>query len=396
MKSIKEVSFKGKKVLVRVDFNVPFNDQGKVSDDTRIVAALPTLKKLISDGAALILMSHLGRPKGGFEPKYSLAPVAENLSQHLGVKVGFEAEVLTEKVQNQLRNLKAGEVYLLENVRFFEGETKGDEALAKTLASFADAYVNDAFGSAHRRHTSTAVLADYFPNDKYLGYLMEYEVVNLERALKTRENPYTAVIGGAKVSSKIDIIRNLIPKVDNMIIGGGMSFTFIKAMGGAIGSSLYEEDKLDLAREIINEMMRAGVNLYLPFDVVAADKFDNAAQTQIVSADAIPEGWMGLDNGPKSTAKFAQVLMSSRMILWNGPMGVFEMDNFAQGTKAVAIAVAAAGVGGAFTAIGGGDSVAAINKYNLASMMSYVSTGGGAMLEYLEGKTLPGIEAILN
>jgi len=396
MKSIKEVNFGGKKVIVRVDFNVPLNDHQQITDDTRIRGAIPTIKKLLADGAAVILMSHLGRPKGEVKAEFSLAPVAKDLSQKLGQEVIFIPEVLTDKVKQAASDLKYGQVMLLENLRFSPGETKGDEAFAKSLASLAEVYVNDAFGTAHRRHASTAVIAEYFPNNKYFGLLMEHEIVNLERALKTKEMPYTAVIGGAKVSSKIDIIRNLIPKVDNMIIGGGMSFTFIKALGGEIGDSLFEEDKLNLAKEILNEMILAGVNIFLPFDVIIADKFADTANTQLVAADAIPDGWMGLDIGPKSRQKFTQTIMNSRMILWNGPMGVFEMDTFAQGTKAVAIAVASASVGGAFSAIGGGDSVAAINKYNLADMLSYVSTGGGAMLEYLEGKTLPGIAAILN
>ena len=396
MKSIKEVNFSNKKVIVRVDFNVPLNSNFEITDDTRICGAMPTIKKLLSDGAAVILMSHLGRPKGEVKTEFSLAPVAKSLSIKLNQDIVFVPEVLTEKVMQAAENLKSGQVMLLENLRFSAGETAGDEQLAKTLASMADIYVNDAFGTAHRRHASTAVIAEYFPTEKYFGLLMEHEIVNLERALKTKETPYTAVIGGAKVSSKIDIIRNLIPKVDNMIIGGGMSFTFIKALGGEIGSSLYEEDKLDLAKEILNEMILAGVNIYLPFDVVIADKFSNDANIKTVAADQIPEGWMGLDIGPKSTAKFAQTVINSRMILWNGPMGVFEMDKFAKGTKAVAIAVSAASASGAFTAIGGGDSVAAINKYDLADMLTYVSTGGGAMLEYLEGKVLPGIAAVLD
>jgi phosphoglycerate kinase len=356
---------------------------------------MPTLEKLLNDGAALILMSHLGRPKG-VTPAFSLAPVAKKLSEMLGQEIVFIPEMLNDKVREAAKNLQPGQVMLLENLRYSKGEEKGDEELAKDLASLADCYVNDAFGTAHRRHASTAVIAEYFPNDKYFGLLMEHEIVNLEKALNTKEMPYSAIIGGAKVSSKIDIIRNLIPKVDNMIIGGGMSFTFIKAMGGEIGSSLYEEEHLELAKEIINEMIRAGVNIYLPFDVVAADQFSNDANIQIIAADAIPSGWMGLDIGPKSRIKFAQAILSSRMILWNGPMGVFEMSKFALGTKSIAVAVAAASVSGSFTAIGGGDSVAAINEYELGDLLSYVSTGGGAMLEYLEGKILPGIEAILN
>jgi len=394
MKSIKQVSLKGKTVIVRVDFNVPLNDKQEVTDNTRIVGALPTIKKLVNDGAAVILMSHLGRPKGEKNPKFSLQAVAKELSSLIKMPVKFVPEVLSAGVKKTASELEAGEIMLLENLRFCPGETKGDDSMAKELASLANVYVNDAFGTAHRRHASTAVIAEYFPNDKYFGFLMEHEIVNLERALNTKDNPYTAVIGGAKVSSKIDIIRNLIPKVDNMIIGGGMSFTFLKAMGGEIGGSLYEEDKLDLAREILNEMILAGVNIYLPTDVVAADAFANDANIKVVASNNIPDGWMGLDIGPDSLQRFAAAVKDSRMVLWNGPMGVFEMDNFSKGTKGVAIAVAAASTAGAFTAIGGGDSVAAINKYDLGDMLTYVSTGGGAMLEYLEGKTLPGIAAI--
>jgi phosphoglycerate kinase len=395
MKSINDQSFKGKKVIVRVDFNVPLNANLEVTDDSRIVGAMPTIQKLITDGAAVILMSHLGRPDGEVISKYSMAPVAKLLNKMLGFEVKFIEEVFSDKVMETAKALKGGEVMLLENLRFCPGETSGDEAMAKKLASMADCYVNDAFGTAHRRHASTAVIAEFFPNNKFFGLLMEHEIVNLERALNTKELPYTAVIGGAKVSTKIDIIRNLIPKVDNMIIGGGMSFTFIKALGGNIGSSLYEEDKVELAKEIIQEMNLAGVNIYLPTDVIAADKFDNEANTKLVNANEIEDGWMGLDIGPASRMKFTKAILDSRMILWNGPMGVFEMEKFAQGTKAIAIAVAAATVSGAFSATGGGDSVAAINKYDLGDMLTYVSTGGGAMLEYLEGKTLPGIEAVL-
>ncbi len=396
MQSIKEINFAGKRVIIRVDFNVPLNDQFEVTDDTRIRGAKPTIKKFLDDGASVILMSHLGRPKGQVVDSLSLAPVAKELSKLIGQEVLFCKEPLGPAVKAAADKLQPGQIMLLENLRFYPGETKGDEALAKQLSELAEVYVNDAFGTAHRRHSSTAVIAEYFPNDKYFGLLMEHEIVNLEIALNTKSAPYTAVIGGAKVSSKIDIIRNLIPKVDNMIIGGGMSFTFLKALGGEIGGSLFEEDKLDLAREILDEMILNGVNIYLPTDVIAADKFSNDAKTKVVKSNEIPKGWMGLDIGPESQNRFAMAVNSSRMILWNGPMGVFEMDNFSRGTKAIAISVASATTGGAFSAIGGGDSVAAINKYELADMMTYVSTGGGAMLEYLEGKTLPGIKAILD
>jgi phosphoglycerate kinase len=396
MQSIKDINFAGKRVIIRVDFNVPLNDQFEVTDDTRIRGALPTIKKFLDDGASIILMSHLGRPKGKVVKELSLEPVANELSKLIGQEVLFCKEPLGDVVKDAASKLATGQIMLLENLRFYAGETKGDEALAKQLSELADVYVNDAFGTAHRRHSSTAVIADYFPNDKYFGLLMEHEIVNLEIALNTKNAPYTAVIGGAKVSSKIDIIRNLIPKVDNMIIGGGMSFTFLKALGGEIGGSLYEEDKLALAREILDEMILNGVNIYLPTDVIAADKFANDANIQTVKSNEIPDGWMGLDIGPESQKRFAMAVNSSRMILWNGPMGVFEMDKFSAGTKAIAISVAATTTGGAFSAIGGGDSVAAINKYELADMLTYVSTGGGAMLEYLEGKTLPGIKAILD
>ena len=396
MQSIKDINFAGKRVIIRVDFNVPLNDQLEVTDDTRIRGAIPTIKKFLNDGASIILMSHLGRPKGQVVKELSLEPVAKELSKLIEQEVLFCKEPLGDVVKGAATKLQAGQIMLLENLRYYAGETKGDETLAKQLSELADVYVNDAFGTAHRRHSSTAVIAAYFPNDKYFGLLMEHEIVNLEIALNTKSAPYTAVIGGAKVSSKIDIIRNLIPKVDNMIIGGGMSFTFLKALGGEIGSSLYEEDKLELAREILDEMILNGVNIYLPTDVVAADKFANDANIKVIKSNEIPEGWMGLDIGPESQKRFAMAVNSSRMILWNGPMGVFEMDNFSNGTKAIAISVAATTTGGAFSAIGGGDSVAAINKYDLADMLTYVSTGGGAMLEYLEGKTLPGIKAILD
>ena len=394
MYSIKDNNFKGKKVIVRVDFNVPLNDQKEITDNSRIKGALPTIKKLVSDGAAVILMSHLGRPKGEKNRDFSLEPVAKELSSLLGRPIKFVSEVLSDGVKKTASKLENGDILLLENLRFCPGETKGDLKMAKELASLADAYVNDAFGTAHRRHASTAVIAEFFPNDKYFGLLMEHEIINLDHALNTRRKPFTAVIGGAKVSSKIDIIKNLIPKVDNMIIAGGMSFTFIKAMGGDIGESLYEEEKLEMATKIIYEMIKHGVNLYLPTDVIIADKFANDAQKDICRSSEIPDGWMGLDIGPKSLKRFAATVKNSRMVLWNGPMGVFEFDNFSKGTKGMAIACAAASISGAFTAIGGGDSVAAINKFNLGDMLTYVSTGGGAMLEYLEGKELPGIKAI--
>jgi phosphoglycerate kinase len=394
MKSIKDINFKGKKVIVRVDFNVPLNDNLEITDNTRIRESIPTLKKLVDDEARVILMSHLGRPKGKVVPEMSLIHVAKEFSKLMGQNVKFCSEPLGTAVKQQVEELRNGEILLLENLRFYPGETDGDDEIAKKLADFAEVYINDAFGVCHRSHSSTTVIAKYFPNDKYFGFLMEHEIRNLEKVLNSKETPYTAIIGGAKVSSKIDIIRNLIPKVDNMIIGGGMSFTFLKALGGKVGDSLYEEDKLELAREIMGEMILREVNIYLPTDVVIADKFSNDANTKVVKADAIPDGWMGLDIGPMSRKRFALAINSSRMIMWNGPMGVFEMEKFSLGTKTVAVSVASGTTSGAFSAIGGGDSVAAINKYGLTDLLSYVSTGGGAMLEYLEGKTLPGIQAI--
>lgn len=396
MKTIANASFAGKKVLVRCDFNVPLNKESQITDDTRIRECLPTIKKLLNDGAALILMSHLGRPKEtGFEAAFSLAPVAAHLEKLLGVKVILSDAMFGAETQTLAKKLKSGEILLLENVRFNAGEQKGDADFASYLASLGDVYVNDAFGTAHRAHASTAMIADHFPNDKYFGLLLNHEVVNLEKLLNHAEHPYTAIIGGAKVSSKIDVLQNLIGRVDNMIIGGGMAFTFLKAMGGEIGSSLCEEDRLEQAKEIMAEMKVKGVHLYLPIDMLCADKFDNAANRQTVDAMHIPQGWMGLDLGDKSIALFEEVILASKTILWNGPMGVFEMENFKKGTLAIGETVAKATAKGAFSAVGGGDSVAAVNQCNLADKMSYVSTGGGAMLEYLEGKELPGVKAIL-
>lgn len=396
MKTIKDHLFAGKKIIMRCDFNVPLDKDFKITDDTRIKESLPSIKKLLNDGAAVILMSHLGRPKeNGFEAAYSLAPVATYLSQVLGLQVQFESDVFTEKTAQNAQNLKMGEVLLLENLRFVPGEQKGDEEFAKYLAGMADVYVNDAFGTAHRAHASTAVIAKFFPNDKYFGLLLSQEVVNLEKLLNHAERPYTAIIGGAKVSSKIDVLINLMDKVDNMIIGGGMAYTFAKAMGGTVGTSLCEDDKLDLAREIIAQMKAKGVNLYLPTDTVAAQEFKNESPAKVVLTMEIPEGWMGLDLGPDSIRVFNDAILASKTILWNGPMGVFEMENFKKGTMSIGETIALATSKGAFSAVGGGDSVAAVNQGGLADKMSYVSTGGGAMLEYLEGKELPGVAAIL-
>ncbi len=396
MKKISDVNFKGKKVLIRVDFNVPLNHNRQITDDTRIVESLPTIKKVLSDGAAVILMAHLGRPKGGYEEDYTLTPIVPHLSKLLNQNIIFSRDLFGQKTIDVAANLKPGEILLLENLRFYPEEINGDVEFAKKLASLGDAYINDAFGTSHREHASTATIARFFPKAKYFGLLLDNEIQNLEMLLHKSQAPFTAIIGGAKVSSKIDIIKNLIPKVDNMIIGGGMAFTFIKALGGKVGNSLIEEDKIEVAREMVQEMMLKGVNLYLPTDAVISDAFSNDSHFQVVSADDINGNWMGLDIGPKSCKRFAEIINNSQTILWNGPMGVFEMDRFKQGTKAVAIAVASATISGAFSAVGGGDSVAALNEYNLSDQISYVSTGGGAMLEYLEGKVLPGVKAILD
>ena len=394
MKNLSSTNLKGKRVLMRVDYNVPLDAEKNVTDDTRIRMSLPTVKKILSDGGRLILMSHLGRPKGKVNPDLSLAPVAKHLSQLLGKDVVFLPELIGDDVRNAADGLRDGDVMLLENIRFYPGEEKGDKDFAAELASLGDFYINDAFGTAHRAHVSTAVIAEFFKEEKSFGFLMENEVVNLEKVLNSDEHPYTAIIGGAKVSSKIDIIRNLIGKVDNMIIGGGMVFTFVKALGGNIGGSLFEADKVDEARETLMAMIAAGVNIILPVDVVAADRFADDANTKILPSGEIPDGWMGLDIGPESIKKAVDTVLNSAMVLWNGPMGVFEMNSFQRGTKAVALAVASMTNAGGYSAVGGGDSVAAVNKYDLAGMMSYVSTGGGAMLEYIEGKELPGIKAI--
>lgn len=395
MKSIDHVNFRGKRVLMRVDYNVPLNENQQVTDNTRIRESLPTLKKIIEGGGRIILMAHLGRPKGKVNHAMSLEPVADELSRLIGKPIVFERELIGEHTAKHIEQLNDGDIMLLENIRFYAGEEKGDKAFAEQLAKLGDIYINDAFGTAHRAHASTTIVAESFPGNKYFGMLMQHEIVNLEKVLKSDAKPYTAIIGGSKVSTKIDIIRNLIDKVDNMIIGGGMVFTFVKALGGNIGNSLFEEDKVEEARETMLEMIAKGVNLILPTDVLAADKFDNQANTQIVAAGEIEEGWMGLDIGPDSIRKIVKTIQDSSMILWNGPMGVFEMSNFEKGTRSVALAVAAATLSGCYSAVGGGDSVAAVNQYQLSDVVSYVSTGGGAMLEYIEGKTLPGIQAIL-
>jgi phosphoglycerate kinase len=394
MKTIDNYNFHGKKVLVRVDFNVPLNDQFEITDDTRIRAAIPTIQKIRQEGGAVILMSHLGRPKNGPEDKFSLKHLVSDLSAKLDTEVQFADDCIGAQAKEKAAALQPGQVLLLENLRFYKEETKGDETFAQKLSELADTYVNDAFGTAHRAHASTAVIAQFFPNDKMFGYVMANEIKSINKVIKEGKSPLTAILGGAKVSGKIEIINHLLDKVDNLIIGGGMMFTFIKALGGKVGSSLVEEDLIETAREAIVKADELGVTIYLPSDTVIADKFANDANTQTVRVSEIPDGWMGLDIGPETEKTFAGVIESSATLLWNGPMGVFEMENFSNGTKAVAMSLVKATEKGAYTLVGGGDSVAAINKYNLQDKVSYVSTGGGAMLEYIEGKELPGIAAI--
>ena len=412
--TIDNCKFEGKKVIVRVDFNVPLDENGNITDDTRIRGALPTLKKVLADGGALIIMSHMGKPKGKVNAKFSLSQIVDAVSEKLGVPVQFAPDCA--KAAEAAAALKAGEVLLLENLRFYaeeEGKPVGidkeDPAFkaakeemktrqaefAKTLASYADIYVNDAFGTAHRKHASTAVIADNFDADhKMLGYLMEKEVKAVDNVLSNIQRPFTAIMGGSKVSSKIGIIENLMGKVDNLILCGGMTYTFSKAMGGEVGNSICENDKLDLALSIIEQAKEKGVNLVLAEDCVAGDDFNNDCNTQVVSVKNIPEGWEGLDAGPEARKAFAAAIVPAKTILWNGPAGVFEMDNFAVGSKAIAEAIAEATANGAFSLIGGGDSVACINKFGMADNVSYISTGGGALLEAIEGKVLPGVAAI--
>lgn len=393
MKSINDISFKGKKILIRVDFNVPLNHNRQVMDDTRIRESIPTINKVLNDGGTVILMSHLGRPNG-YEPDYSLTPIVPVLSKLLGRNVIFTRDLFGTKTFEVCGKMKTGEVAMLENLRFYKEEEEGNDKFAKELASLADAYINDAFATSHRNHTSVATITKYYKDKCYFGLLLEDEIKNLDKVLFDAEPSFTAIIGGAKVSTKIGIIKNIINKVDNLIVGGGMSFTFMEALGGKIGDSIVERDRISLAKSIVQEVMLKGVNLYLPTDAVVANGFSNEALTKVVSSDNIPNGWMGLDIGPKSCRRFAEIINHSQTILWNGPLGVFEMQNFRQGTKSIAIAVASATISGSFSLIGGGDTVAALNQFNLTDQMSYVSTGGGAMLEYLEGKDLPGICAI--
>lgn len=395
MKTLKDFDFKNKKAIIRVDFNVPLDENFNVTDATRIEAAKPTIDAILAQGGSVILMSHLGRPKG-VEEKYSLKHILKTASDILGVPVQFAANCVGDVAKDAAANLKPGEVLLLENLRFHAEEEAGDVAFAKELASLGDIYVNDAFGTAHRAHASTTIIAQFFPNEKCFGTLLAKEIESLNKVLKNSEKPVTAVLGGSKVSSKITVIENILDKVDHMIIGGGMTFTFIKAQGGKVGNSICEDDKLELALEILRLAKEKGVQIHIPVDVIAADDFSNTANTQVVDVYAIPDGWQGLDAGPKSLANFEKVIMDSKTILWNGPLGVFEMESFAKGTIALGDYIAASTANGAFSLVGGGDSVAAVKQFGFEEKMSYVSTGGGAMLEMLEGKVLPGIAAILD
>ncbi|WP_312207013.1 phosphoglycerate kinase [Epilithonimonas hominis] len=394
MKTIKDFDFKNKKALVRVDFNVPQDENLNVTDNTRIVAVKPTVDKILADGGSVILMTHLGRPKGEVNDKYSLKHILSEVSKVLGQDVKFVEESVGEKAEQAAAELQAGEILLLENLRFHKEEEKGDEAFAKKLSKLGDAYVNDAFGTAHRAHASTAVIAQFFPSTKFFGLLMEKELVAIDKVLKSGEKPVTAILGGSKVSTKITIIENILPAVDNLIIGGGMSFTFIKALGGKIGKSIVEDDKLSLALEILEKAKQHNVEVYLPTDVVIADDFNNEANRKECSIMEIPEDWQGLDAGPKSREIFNDVLLNSKTILWNGPIGVFEMSNFAAGTISLGESIAEATKLGAFSLVGGGDSVAFVKQFSYSDKVSYVSTGGGAMLESLEGLELPGVAAI--
>jgi phosphoglycerate kinase len=394
MLNIDTTDFSGKKVLIRVDFNVPLNEQFEVTDDTRIRAAIPTIKKVIEGGGIAILMSHLGRPKGGPEDKFSLKHIVPTIADLLGKTVLFAADCIGDVAENAVKALHNGQVILLENLRFYKEEEAGDTEFAKKLAKLGDIYMNDAFGTAHRAHASTAVIADYFPVNKMFGYVMGGEITAIDKVLHNAERPFTAIMGGAKVSSKISIIDNVLNKVDNLIIGGGMTFTFIKAMGGKIGASLVEEDKLDMAKALLASAKTKGVTVHLPVDAVIADKFANDASTRIAPVGEIPDGWMGLDIGPETEALFDKVIQASKTILWNGPVGVFEMPSFEKGTRALGDSIVKATANGAFSLVGGGDSVAAVNQFHIADKVSYVSTGGGALLEYMEGIELPGVKAI--
>jgi phosphoglycerate kinase len=395
MKTLNDFDFKSKKAIIRVDFNVPLDENFKVTDATRIEAAKPTIDAILAQGGSVVLMSHLGRPKG-VEEKYSLKHILKTTSEILGSPVQFVSNCIGAEAKEAAEKLQPGAVLLLENLRFHSEEEAGDVAFAKELASLGDIYVNDAFGTAHRAHASTTIIAQFFPTEKCFGLLLAKEIESLNKVLKNSEKPVTAVLGGSKVSSKITVIENILDKVDHMIIGGGMTFTFVKALGGKIGDSICEDDKQELALEILRLAKEKGVQIHIPVDVVAANAFSNDAETQIVDVKEIPDGWQGLDAGPKSLENFKKVIMDSKTILWNGPLGVFEMENFANGTIALGNFIAEATANGAFSLVGGGDSVAAVKQFGLEDKVSYVSTGGGAMLEMLEGRTLPGIAAILD
>ncbi|MET3979193.1 phosphoglycerate kinase [Mucilaginibacter sp. UYP25] len=394
MKTVDQISFNGKRALIRVDFNVPLDKDFNITDDNRMTAALPTIKKILKDGGAVILMSHLGRPKNGPTDEFSLKHIVPHLADLLGQQVEFADDCIGEDAIKKSKELEKGEVLLLENLRFYKEEEKGDKDFAEKLSKLGDVYVNDAFGTAHRAHASTAVIAQFFPDAKVFGYLMAAELNNAEKILNGAAKPFTAIMGGSKVSDKIELIEKLLDKVDNLIIGGGMAYTFAKADGGTIGTSLVEADKLELALSLVKKAKEKGVNLLLPVDNVIADKFGNDANTDIAKTGEIPDNWIGLDIGPETVKIFSKVVEESKTILWNGPMGVFEMEKFLVGTKAVAEAVAKATDNGAFSLIGGGDSAAAVAKFDMTKDVSYVSTGGGALLEYMEGKELPGVKAI--
>ena len=394
MKTIKDFNFIGKKVVIRVDFNVPQDENLNVTDNTRIVAAKPTIDKILADGGAVILMTHLGRPKGQVNDKFSIKHIASEIEKVFGKPVKIASDCIGDEVEKIASNLNEGEILVLENLRFYSEEEKGDKVFAEKLSKLGDAYVNDAFGTAHRKHASTAVIADFFPENKYFGLLMAKELEAIDKVLYNSERPVTAILGGSKVSSKITVIENILPKVDNLIIGGGMAFTFIKAQGGQIGNSIVEDDKLQLALEILQNADQQGVKVYLPVDTIIADAFSNDANTKEVNINEIPDGWQGLDVGHQSANIFNDVILSSKTILWNGPVGVFELPNFANGTKKLGDSIAEATKLGAFSLVGGGDSVAFVKQNGYVDKVSYVSTGGGAMLESLEGLELPGVAAI--
>ncbi len=394
MKTLNDFNFENKRALIRVDFNVPLNDKFEVTDTTRIVSAKPTIIKILEDGGSCVLMSHLGRPKG-VQDEFSLNHIVDTVEEIIGVEVKFVSNCVGQEAEEAANNLKPGEILLLENLRFHDEEKKGDKDFAEQLSKLGDIYVNDAFGTAHRAHASTTIVAEFFPDKKCFGYLLAQEIESIQKVMKTGEKPVLAILGGAKVSSKITIIENILDKVDHLIVGGGMTYTFIKAQGGKIGDSICEDDKMELALDILKQAKEKNVQVHLPVDVLAADSFSNDANTQVVAVSNIPDGWQGLDCGPKSKQNFHDVVMQSKTILWNGPLGVFEMEKFASGTIELGNSIAEATKNGAFSLVGGGDSVAAVKQFGFQDKVSYVSTGGGAMLESLEGKTLPGIAAIL-